>query len=442
MPIFLAALALIALGVVWWLDHRERKYPFAERAEIIAKALREEADLNIVYWSKKRRKFVHKVVTPKALKGQVLEAFDRQRETNRTFKVTRIKKITLISDPLQAKAPKLSAVLILRWVALGLGLASAVSFFLLNRKMHTSPATGTNELVSVEPPANWPTQESTTAPTELIAAVDIAASEARTSTPDILSLELSQLVAGPGSRSETDTASEISESSVDWREPTTSSGFLERAQTRANDRDYAGAIADYSRSIELNPYSPQAWLGRALARLSQMEFDKTIQDAQRAIDLNPLLAGAFFIRGVAQVRRGNLQRAVDDFGQAIQIEPRNATYYNGRAFAYYKKGNWNLAVTDASKAISIDRSNVQAYDTRAWVQFASGNATGAVADCRQAIELNPDSVGGKSSQGLLHFIQGDYAAAVASWRSAIEKSPDYETELGPWIKKADAAVAK
>jgi predicted DNA-binding transcriptional regulator YafY len=85
----------VALFVGWFLS-RDRYYSYGKRAEIIARAIREQSDLSMTYWAKSTRKYTDRVVTPLLLEGRYLRAFDRTRNAERTFKVTRIKEIAVV----------------------------------------------------------------------------------------------------------------------------------------------------------------------------------------------------------------------------------------------------------------------------------------------------------------------------------------------------------
>jgi Flp pilus assembly protein TadD len=444
--VIIVILALMVLGAAffWWNRWHDREYSYAERAEVIEQALRDKMDLNFVYWSKTQRRFLQERVKPELLAGEVLQGYDRVRNVTRTFKVTRIKKIKLAPEPydVNTPAPKqpVSAVL---WVNIALGVIVVVFFAFIIRRMHTTPKGATNEVAVAEIPAGPSVREmlaQTSAPTGTVEPV-IASIPTNRVSPDILSLDLDKLVAAPSGRSRSGDDTGPSDMTVERVEPTSSAGFIERGQTRLGERNYAGAISDFSRSIEINPYSPPAYLGRATARTYKGEFDKAIADATRAIELNPYLPAAFMTRGLALQRKGDLEKALADFNKAIELNPQDTAFYNGRAYAHYKKGDLESAYKDATAAIGIDRLNVQAYDTRGWVEFARGNTNDAVRDCRQGIDLSPDSISGKSCEGLLHFIQGDYPAAAIAWRRAIELGPDLKGEFDPWIKKAEDAAA-
>jgi len=67
--------------------------------------------------------------------------------------------------------------------------------------------------------------------------------------------------------------------------------------------DYKGAIADYSKAIELNP-NFAAYHNRGTAKHSLKDYKGAIADYSKAIELNPKLAEAYAARGLAKIGLG------------------------------------------------------------------------------------------------------------------------------------------
>jgi ATP-dependent Clp protease adapter protein ClpS len=73
-----------------------RSYPYSERASVILEAIRQSADLGVVYWSKSSKGFLRRVITPLQLDGYNLKAFDHSKGDIRVFKVTRLKTVEIV----------------------------------------------------------------------------------------------------------------------------------------------------------------------------------------------------------------------------------------------------------------------------------------------------------------------------------------------------------
>jgi len=52
-------------------------------------------------------------------------------------------------------------------------------------------------------------------------------------------------------------------------------------------QDFVGAIADYTRALELNPELAEAYNNRGLAKASLQHYTGAITDFSKAIELNP-----------------------------------------------------------------------------------------------------------------------------------------------------------
>ena len=69
--------------------------------------------------------------------------------------------------------------------------------------------------------------------------------------------------------------------------PNESPAYQGRGQCRANLKQYAGAIKDYSRAIELNPKSATLYNQRGVAKKESGDSKGAMADYSRAIELDP-----------------------------------------------------------------------------------------------------------------------------------------------------------
>ena len=77
--------------------------------------------------------------------------------------------------------------------------------------------------------------------------------------------------------------------------------------------EYDKAIADYSRSIELDPNSAGAYLDRGIVYEYTKEYDKAIGDYTKAIGLEPNYSSAFYKRWYLYSLIGETSKASNDF---------------------------------------------------------------------------------------------------------------------------------
>lgn len=84
-------------------------------------------------------------------------------------------------------------------------------------------------------------------------------------------------------------------------------------------KQYELALADYARSIEINPNSVYPFANRAEVYRMQDKTDLVIADATQAIRIDPALNASYAIRGMAYEKTGDLDRARADFNKALAL---------------------------------------------------------------------------------------------------------------------------
>jgi tetratricopeptide (TPR) repeat protein len=108
-----------------------------------------------------------------------------------------------------------------------------------------------------------------------------------------------------------------------------------RGLTHATHEDYAGAIADYGRALEIRPDDGRVLALRGWAYLNADSPRLALGDFEAAIRLDPAAGDAYNGRGTAHARRGEHRAAVADARMALQLgkaDPR-ITYNAARIYA-------------------------------------------------------------------------------------------------------------
>jgi tetratricopeptide (TPR) repeat protein len=131
------------------------------------------------------------------------------------------------------------------------------------------------------------------------------------------------------------------------------SEYYQRGMESFRLRQFAKAIADFSRAIELDPKYVEAYANRGYAYSEQGKTEQAIKDYERVIALDPNRALAYYNRGVIFLEEKNLDRAIEDFSTAIRLSPGLVHAYFNRAVAYEKRGQRELAIADCEAMIKV-----------------------------------------------------------------------------------------
>ena len=96
--------------------------------------------------------------------------------------------------------------------------------------------------------------------------------------------------------------------------------YRKRADENVGRGEYALAVNDYGKAIELNPKEVSVYLNRGLAHYNQKNYDLATADYDKAIELNPKDSMLYFNRGNSFEKMGNLQKAALDYRIAFELD--------------------------------------------------------------------------------------------------------------------------
>jgi tetratricopeptide (TPR) repeat protein len=203
-------------------------------------------------------------------------------------------------------------------------------------------------------------------------------------------------------------------------EPSLASLYWERGRISLRRHDYAAALKDAERAIELEdeelkrlaqmpppheeapkvrPDYAAAHRLRAHALILQAGDDddearqldyyrKAFDSLDRCLKTTDMpRASDYRDRAVLRAKLGNCARAVDDYTLALELEPNSATRAK-RGWMYLAAfQTWPLALLDFEWAIRLDPQNGDAYNGRGFVRLKLGQGPEvAVADAEKALE--------------------------------------------------------
>ena len=189
--------------------------------------------------------------------------------------------------------------------------------------------------------------------------------------------------------------------------------------------DYAGAIADYTMTIQLEPDFAEAYNNRGNAKDELGQHFAAITDYDITIRLKPDYAGVYLNRGIAKAKLGQYFAAITDYDIAIRLKPDYAeTYYNrGNAKSHLEQ--YFAAITDYDIAIRLKPDYAETYNNRGVAKADLGQHLAAIADYDIAIRLRPDDAKTYYNRGNAKVSLDQHVAAITDYDIAIRLKPDY-----------------
>jgi Flp pilus assembly protein TadD len=103
-----------------------------------------------------------------------------------------------------------------------------------------------------------------------------------------------------------------------------------------------GAIAHYTKAIELSPNYSEAHNNLGNALLQQGKLSQAVSSFERALEIKPDYAEAHNNLGVALARQGRLNEAIVHFSESVRLEPNYAQARANLELALQEAGKSNL----------------------------------------------------------------------------------------------------
>jgi len=129
--------------------------------------------------------------------------------------------------------------------------------------------------------------------------------------------------------------------------------YLERAYTilyNGGDPREALKLANISISLQ---ESSKAYIYSAFAKNILDDKAGAISDYTRSLQIDPSDKVSYYNRGLIKSNQGDRRGAIADFNKAIQIDPSDGSIFDARGDAYFELGRTNEACSDYVRAISL-----------------------------------------------------------------------------------------
>ena len=127
--------------------------------------------------------------------------------------------------------------------------------------------------------------------------------------------------------------------------------LVRMADLKYKERDIAGANADYSRAIEVDPRCAPAYFGRGQIRANKGQFPEAEADYTKAVESDPKFAKAWFGRGMLRTYNNNEAGALADFTKAVEADPAYTLAWFNRGSSLHRGLLARAAKTHAAASL-------------------------------------------------------------------------------------------
>lgn len=183
--------------------------------------------------------------------------------------------------------------------------------------------------------------------------------------------------------------------------------------------EYAAAIAEYKRAIELDPRLEHPHNGLGSVYSDQGKYDDAIAEYKRAIELDSTDAFPHNGLGYVYYQQGKYDDAIAELNRATELDPKLALSHNRLGIVYSGQSKYDDAITEYKRAIELDPKLAYQHNNLAEIYIRQGRLEEASAELAEAIRLGGETYHDLFNSGLIYAMRGQVDEANGVWQKVL-----------------------
>ena len=152
--------------------------------------------------------------------------------------------------------------------------------------------------------------------------------------------------------------------------------------------------------------------------------NKAIAELTRSVEINPKFYHAWYNLGVAYQQKNDHDGAIACFNKVLEIQPLHIKAHYCLGISYGKgKGELNNAINYLEKAMSFNYDPVECYDNLGIAYAMKGEYDKAIAVFKEGIEKYPENAKLYMNMGITYANKNDIESAEQYYQKAFAIDP-------------------
>ncbi|HUB24749.1 MAG TPA: tetratricopeptide repeat protein [Tepidisphaeraceae bacterium] len=194
--------------------------------------------------------------------------------------------------------------------------------------------------------------------------------------------------------------------------------------------------AEAGKALPVELASWEAYQARGNARAAKADWTGAIADYTRAIELSPPNTALFYLRGTARLQIKNYLGALEDFRAGLALEPMNTTLRQLK-----EQASAALADEGAKRPTTVDPEAAAKLQQEGDAAMVKGDLMMAIRAYDRAIQVSPPNTALYYLRGTAYLQAGEYAAAAEDFRAGLKLEP-VNPALQHLLEEAKLGMAK
>ncbi|TDZ32501.1 Mitochondrial import receptor subunit tom70 [Colletotrichum spinosum] len=205
---------------------------------------------------------------------------------------------------------------------------------------------------------------------------------------------------------------------------------------------YEAARAAFEKALDLGDlgdFEALAYNLRGTFSCLLGKHDDAMADLTKSIELDPSMTQSYIKRASMNLELGAPEKAAEDFDKAMEQNADDPDIYYHRAQLHFIKGEFSDAAKDYQKSIDLDRDFIFSHIQLGVTQYKMGSIASSMSTFRRCIKNFKDVPDVYNYYGELLLDQGNFQEAIEKFDSAIDmesKTKPMAMNVLPLINKA------
>ena len=190
-------------------------------------------------------------------------------------------------------------------------------------------------------------------------------------------------------------------------------------------KDAAGAEAEFKRAVELDKNNTEALVSLGRAQSEQGKTDQALQTYLDAAKNNPKEIAFSLLAGGIYESKQDWDQAKQLYQRVLELQPDNPLASNNLAYVMLQQGgNVDVALAMAQTARRQLPDNASSADTLGWAYYHKGVYNSAIGLFKEAVKKDPENATYNYHLGLAYARNGQAAQARQQLDRVLRIKPD------------------